>query len=66
VVGEYSIIGAGALVTERTIIPPRSLVLGFPAKVRRTLTDEEVARIDEYANRYYQYKETYLTMEAVK
>ena len=64
VVGEYSIIGAGALVTERTIIPPRSLVLGFPAKVKRALTDEEASRIDEYASRYYQYKETYLTMAA--
>jgi len=66
VVGEYSIVGAGALVTERTIIPPRSLVLGVPAKVKRTLTEEEVARIDEYATRYYQYKETYLTMEAAE
>jgi carbonic anhydrase/acetyltransferase-like protein (isoleucine patch superfamily) len=64
VVGEYSIIGAGALVTERTIIPPRSLVLGFPARVKRALTDEEASRIDEYASRYYQYKETYLTMGA--
>ena len=63
VIGEYSIVGAGALVTERTIIPPRSLVLGFPAKVKRSLTDEEVARIDQYAERYYQHKETYLTME---
>ena len=66
VVGEYSIVGAGALVTERTIIPPRSLVLGFPAKVTRSLTDEEVARIDDYARRYYEYKETYLTMEDAK
>ena len=66
VVGEYSIIGAGALVTERTIIPPRSLVLGFPAKVKRALSDEEASRIDEYARRYYQYKETYLTMEAAE
>jgi carbonic anhydrase/acetyltransferase-like protein (isoleucine patch superfamily) len=62
VIGEYSIVGAGALITERTIIPPRSLVLGFPAKVKRRLTDEEVARIDQYADRYYQYKETYLKM----
>jgi carbonic anhydrase/acetyltransferase-like protein (isoleucine patch superfamily) len=66
VIGEYSIVGAGALITERTIIPPRSLVLGFPAKVKRRLTDEEVARIDQYADRYYQYKETYLTMHDAK
>jgi carbonic anhydrase/acetyltransferase-like protein (isoleucine patch superfamily) len=63
-VGEGSIVGAGALITEGTIIPPRSLVLGMPAKVKRTLTDEEVAGIDEYARRYYQYKETYLNAKS--
>ncbi|PYS07474.1 MAG: gamma carbonic anhydrase family protein, partial [Acidobacteria bacterium] len=61
-VGEHSIIGAGALLTEGTVIPPRSLVLGMPAKVKRELTDKEVADIDEYAKRYYEYKEMYLTM----
>src|SRR5204862_1893673 len=64
VIGEYSIVGAGALITERTVIPPRSLVLGLPARVERALTDQEVASIDEYARRYYEYKETYLAMKA--
>ena len=64
VVGEYSIVGAGAVVTERTVSPPRSLVLGLPARVKRPLTDQEVASIDEYARRYYEYKETYLAMKA--
>ena len=63
-VGEHTIIGAGALVTEGTVIPPRSLVIGMPAKVKRELTDKEVADIDEYAKRYYEYKETYLAMKA--
>ena len=62
-VGEGSIVGAGALITEGTIIPPHSLVLGMPAKVKRQLSDEEVAGIDEFAHRYYQYKETYLSMQ---
>ena len=61
-VGAHSIIGANALITEGMVIPERSLVMGLPAKVKRTLTDEEVAHIDEYARRYYQYKETYLEM----
>lgn len=61
-IGEYSIVGAGALVTEGTVIPPRSMVLGVPAKVRRELTPEEVESIDEYARRYHEYKETYLAM----
>jgi carbonic anhydrase/acetyltransferase-like protein (isoleucine patch superfamily) len=41
------------------VIPPRSLVLGIPARVKRELSDAEVQNIDEYARRYYQYK-TYL------
>ena len=64
IVGEYSIVGAGALITEGMRIPPRSLVLGLPAKIKRSLTNEEVASIDEYARRYYEYKETYLAMKA--
>jgi hypothetical protein len=35
----------------------------MPAKVKRELTDAEVANIDEYARRYYEYKETYLNMQ---
>jgi carbonic anhydrase/acetyltransferase-like protein (isoleucine patch superfamily) len=66
VVGESSIVGAGALLTEGTRIPPRSLVLGMPAKVKRALTEEEVQTIDEYARRYYEYKETYLGMKEKK
>jgi carbonic anhydrase/acetyltransferase-like protein (isoleucine patch superfamily) len=44
VVGAGSLVGAHALVTGGTVIPPRSLVLGSPAGVVRTLTDEEVER----------------------
>lgn len=43
-VGENSIIAAGAIVTEDTIVPPGSLVMGVPAKIRRPLSDEEIAR----------------------
>ncbi len=59
-VGTGTIVAAGALITEGTVIPPRSLVMGVPAKVKRELTEEEVADIDEYAHRYVEYKETYL------
>ena len=58
-VGDDSIVAAGSLVPERTRIPPRSLVMGSPAKVRRPLTDEEVASILEYAANYVRYKEDY-------
>lgn len=42
VIGQGSIVGANALVTRDTIIPPKSLVLGSPAKVVRAVTDEEL------------------------
>lgn len=43
VVGAESLIGAGAVVTAGTDIPPRSLVLGSPARVIRELDDEALA-----------------------
>ena len=45
VIGRECLIGANALVAEGKVIPDRSLVLGSPGKVVRTLTDEEVARL---------------------
>ena len=41
-IGEESMIGASALVTPGTKIPPRVLALGSPARVVRSLTDEEI------------------------
>lgn len=52
VIGERSIIGAGALVTGHTIIPPGSLVLGSPAKVVKTLSLDEQAKIKDWALKY--------------
>jgi carbonic anhydrase/acetyltransferase-like protein (isoleucine patch superfamily) len=43
VVGEGSLIAAGALVTQGMVVPPRCLVAGVPGKVRRELSDAEVA-----------------------
>lgn len=42
VIGKNCIIGAGALVTQNTIIPDNSLVLGSPARIKRSLTEEEI------------------------
>ncbi|MCP9464984.1 MAG: gamma carbonic anhydrase family protein [Nitrospira sp.] len=60
VIGEGSIVGAGALVTEGTIVPPKSLILGSPAKVKRPVTDKELAWIKESADNYVRYARTYL------
>jgi carbonic anhydrase/acetyltransferase-like protein (isoleucine patch superfamily) len=60
-VGHDSIVAAGSLVTEGTRIPPRSLVMGRPARVKRELTDEEAAEIRWYADAYVGYRLDYLT-----
>jgi len=65
-VGEGSIVAAGALVAENTVIPPRSLYMGVPAKRRREITKDEQAFIRMHADHYLQYKETYLTEAAKK
>ncbi len=59
-VGAESIVAAGTLVPEGMVIPPRSLVMGLPAKVRRPVNDEELGGLRRYAQNYYEYKETYL------
>lgn len=52
VIGEDCLIGAGALVTEGKVFPPRSLIVGSPARVVRELTDEQVAAILTSAANY--------------
>jgi carbonic anhydrase/acetyltransferase-like protein (isoleucine patch superfamily) len=53
------VIAAGTLLTEGTRIPARSLVMGRPGKVKRQLTDEEVAEIRWYADNYVKYRLDY-------
>jgi carbonic anhydrase/acetyltransferase-like protein (isoleucine patch superfamily) len=52
VVGTGSLVAGGAVVLEGTVIPPRSLVAGVPAKVRRELSDDEIAGIRANADHY--------------
>ncbi|WP_104116735.1 gamma carbonic anhydrase family protein [Arthrobacter sp. B1805] len=52
VIGSGSLVAAGAVVLEGTSVPPRSLVAGVPAKVRRQLSDDEVAGVKANAERY--------------
>lgn len=61
VIGEDCVVGAGALVTEGTIVPPKSLILGSPAKVKRPVTDKELAWIRESAQNYIKYARQYLS-----
>lgn len=52
VIGRESLVAAGAVVKEGFVVPPRSLVAGVPAKILRSLTDDEVARIVASADGY--------------
>lgn len=54
-IGAGSIVGAGALVTQGKIFPPRSLILGSPAKVVRQLSDGDVLR-NKTSSAHYVYK----------
>jgi carbonic anhydrase/acetyltransferase-like protein (isoleucine patch superfamily) len=60
VVGRECLIGANALITEGKSIPDRSLVLGSPGKVVRTLSDEEVAGLHAIAAHYVENARRYL------
>ena len=52
VIGRGSLVGANALVPEGKAIPERSLVVGSPARVVRTLTEEDAAGIERIARHY--------------
>lgn len=58
-IGEECIIGAGALVSQGKKIPPRSLVLGIPAKVIRSVEEEEIKKIKENVKLYYELSKIY-------
>lgn len=52
VIGTGSLVAAGTVLLEGTVVPPWSLVAGVPGKVRRQLTDDEVAGIRRNAETY--------------
>jgi carbonic anhydrase/acetyltransferase-like protein (isoleucine patch superfamily) len=52
VIGEQSLIGARALVTQGTKVPPGSLVLGVPGRIVRALDAEERAALKRLAEKY--------------
>jgi len=59
-IGEGSIIAAGAVVPEQTIVRSRTLWAGVPARMRRELSDKDAELIREYAKNYLDYVEIYL------
>ena len=61
VIGEQSLVGAGALVTEGKQFPPRSLILGAPAKVVRELTEQDLRMLKGAADSYIERSARYRT-----
>jgi carbonic anhydrase/acetyltransferase-like protein (isoleucine patch superfamily) len=58
-IGAGSLVAAGSLVTPGTVIPPSSLVMGAPAKVKRALTDEELANLNQSWKNYVELTRRY-------
>ena len=61
VIGAESLVGAGALVTEGKSFPPRSLIIGSPAKAIRTLTDDDIAGLQRTAQNYVERGQAFKT-----
>jgi carbonic anhydrase/acetyltransferase-like protein (isoleucine patch superfamily) len=62
VIGEGSIVGANALVTQGKEFPPRSLILGSPAKLVREVSDDDLAVRLELSDRYARRAAEYLRL----
>src|SRR5215813_4394574 len=58
-IGTMSLVAAGSLVSPGTVIPPRSLVMGLPAKVKRELTEAEVNDLSVFWKNYVEYTKMY-------
>ena len=59
-VGEKALVAAGSLISPGTVIPPRTLVMGRPARIKRELTEEEVAGLDSFWMNYVEFTKIYL------
>jgi carbonic anhydrase/acetyltransferase-like protein (isoleucine patch superfamily) len=58
-IGDHCIVGANALVTQRFVAPPGSMILGAPAKVVRALTEKELLGLRAWAEKYIEVAQTH-------
>ncbi len=63
VIGEEAVVAAGALVPPGMEVPPRTLVAGVPAKVRRAVSDDELAHLRRGVRSYLELKTRYLAAD---
>ncbi|MEE9224761.1 MAG: hypothetical protein V3U68_01005 [Bacteroidota bacterium] len=62
-VGPYTLVAAGSVVLENSVIPERALVVGVLARVVRPLTEEEKRKIELSAQDYVDYVRTYRDLD---
>ncbi|KAA0257958.1 gamma carbonic anhydrase family protein [Deferribacter autotrophicus] len=60
IINENSIVAAGTLIPPNKTFPPNVLIKGYPGKVVKELSEEEIKSITDYALRYKKYKDIYL------
>ena len=60
-IGNQCIVAAGSIVTEHKTFPEKSLILGSPAKLLRTLTDDEIQKVRDNAEAYVTSARKHLT-----
>jgi carbonic anhydrase/acetyltransferase-like protein (isoleucine patch superfamily) len=61
VIGQYCLVAAGAIITERKSYPDRSLIMGAPAKVVRELSNDDIAMLRHASETYITRRGLYLT-----
>lgn len=64
-IGRYALIAAGAVVKEGCEVPEKTLMAGVPAKPIRILTENEIGAIEQSAQRYIQYAESYRKLRII-
>ncbi len=62
-VGANSLVAAGSLLTPGSQFPPKSLIMGTPARVKRELTDDELAYLDKSWRNYVELKKHYFATD---
>jgi carbonic anhydrase/acetyltransferase-like protein (isoleucine patch superfamily) len=55
VIGEYSIVAAGSVVSPNKVFPPKSMIMGVPAKVVRQLSEKEIDMLNNHYKSYVKY-----------